>query len=276
MKIELPELYQNSLVDEIKEKIIRISEMDNTDRYFLNGIIRQIRPKKVLELGVSSGASSAIILNAINDIPDAVLYSLDYCTNYYLDESKETGFIVEQEFPHLLDKWKFRAGGMSCKYLDEIGGDIDMCFIDTVHRVPGEILNFLEILPYMKKNGVIVLHDTALHIFRDKQEENCNCILLSTIKGVKIVPRCHETPYIPNIGAAILDDNAKERIFDIFNLLSLPWKYTLNDEDIDILYNHFKKHYKREYCELFLDSANFYSKDLGAQLYSDSIVKCQL
>lgn len=51
--------------------------MSEHERRFLNGIIRELKPEKILEVGVSAGRSSVIILNAIKDIEDAKLYSID-------------------------------------------------------------------------------------------------------------------------------------------------------------------------------------------------------
>lgn len=63
MTIDKPEKFENEIVDEINNILSGISEMSYLERCFLNGIIRQTKPKKILELGVSAGGSSAIILN---------------------------------------------------------------------------------------------------------------------------------------------------------------------------------------------------------------------
>lgn len=59
------------------EHCLEKSEMSEHERRFLNGIIRELKPEKILEVGVSAGRSSVIILNAIKDIEDAKLYSID-------------------------------------------------------------------------------------------------------------------------------------------------------------------------------------------------------
>ena len=51
--------------------------MKSKEPYFINGIIRRYKPKKCLEIGVAFGGSSIIILNAIKDIKDSFLVSLD-------------------------------------------------------------------------------------------------------------------------------------------------------------------------------------------------------
>ena len=66
-----------------------VSEMSYKQRALLNGIIRKSKPKKILEVGVSAGGSSAIILNAIKDMNNSFLYSIDYANMYYRNKSKK-------------------------------------------------------------------------------------------------------------------------------------------------------------------------------------------
>lgn len=168
--INKPENFQTELVDEINEILdskpndsSTLSQMTYKERCFLNGIIRQNKPKKILEVGVSAGGSSAVILNSIKDCDEARLYSVDYSERWYIDDSKHTGFAIDSQFSHLKDKWQLYTGGTTAKFIEQIGGDIDLCLIDTVHANPGEFLDFLIVLPYLKKNAIVVLHDTCFH-----------------------------------------------------------------------------------------------------------------
>ena len=104
-----PAYYENNILEEILDKI-NSSEMTNLERKFLNGVIRQVKPKKILEIGVAAGGGSSIILNAIKDIENSVLYSIDYSEKYYRNNSKDTGFIVNENFSYLKDKWKLYTG----------------------------------------------------------------------------------------------------------------------------------------------------------------------
>ena len=67
--------------------------------YFLNGLIRKIKPKNCLEIGVANGGSSILILNAIKDIKDSFLISLDLNNQSYRNSSLKTGNRVESFFP---------------------------------------------------------------------------------------------------------------------------------------------------------------------------------
>lgn len=50
--------------------------------YLINGLIRKHKPKNCLEIGVAKGGSSILILNAIKDLPDSRLVSIDLFTEF--------------------------------------------------------------------------------------------------------------------------------------------------------------------------------------------------
>lgn len=260
MTIDKPEKFENEILNEINDILdikvknnanSTISEMTYLERCFLNGIIRQTKPKKILELGVSAGGSSAIILNAIKDFDDTKLYSVDYSKKWYRDNSKDTGFIIDEKFSNLKNKWKLYAGGIAAKYMEEIGGEIDLCLIDTVHSNPGEFLDFLIVLPYLKKNAILILHDIALH----KSHKWCitNGILFSCLRGKKFSFNEGLWNKFANIGAVILDENIMDNILDYFYLLTLPWGYSPSDNDIWECQKLFSRNYKEELTDIFMN-----------------------
>ena len=84
--------------------------LSNYDVYFLNGIIRKFRPKNCLEIGVSRGGSSVVILNAIKDIKGSLLISLDLNERLFINKTQKTGHIVKEYFPELTKNWKLFVG----------------------------------------------------------------------------------------------------------------------------------------------------------------------
>ena len=267
MFLEDPVNYENNILNRIKI-YEEYSEMSDIDRKFLNGVVREVKPNKILEIGVSYGMSSAIILNAIKDFKDSFLYSIDYNTIHYCDKTKKTGFILEEkeEYEKLLDKHKLYTGGVTAKFIEEIGGDIDLCFIDTAHVNPGEFMDILMVLPYLKNNAVVVIHDVASHTFSYQNNKlKCTCgILFSALKGRKIIPNDGIFNTIANIGAVILDDDILDRVYDYFHLLTLPWEYLPTDEDIDITKNIFLKYYDKKYVDMFLNIYSYHKKEITA------------
>ena len=57
-----PEYYQRNILDKIKYGFKGHLVMGLKELYFVNGLIRMFKPKKILEIGVCAGAMSAAIL----------------------------------------------------------------------------------------------------------------------------------------------------------------------------------------------------------------------
>lgn len=136
--------------NKIKQKLIetQCSDMWANQREFINGIIRKFKPHKILEIGVNRGGSSIIILNSIDDMKGSKLYSIDLNTEKYIGEC------VEKYFPSLLKNWAIFKGNIATEFIEKIGKNIDMALIDTAHLEPGEILDFLIILPFLKEGAI--------------------------------------------------------------------------------------------------------------------------
>lgn len=116
-----------------------------------------------MEIGVARGGSSIIILNAIKDY-NSSLISLDLRENYYANQRLKTGYRVKKYFPELAkNKWQLFTGEQPHKFLTRLNLKYDFLFLDTVHLAPGELLNIIEVLPFLENNAIIVLHDIAFH-----------------------------------------------------------------------------------------------------------------
>ena len=111
---------------------------------FINGIIRKNKIKNCLEIGVADGGSSILILNAIKDIKNSLLVSLDLNKELFRKPDKLTGYRVNQYFPELKKNWKLYTGDQPHKFLVDLNIKFDFLFLDSTHVSPGEIL-FLEI-----------------------------------------------------------------------------------------------------------------------------------
>jgi predicted O-methyltransferase YrrM len=255
---------ENKILHSLDENYTNVSEMSNEEREFLNGIILRNKPKKILEAGVSAGSSSVIILNAIKENSESRLYSIDYSRTWYRDRAKNSGYVTDS-YPCLKNKWKLFTGGLSLKFIEEIGGNIDFCFIDTVHSNPGEILDTLMILPFLKDDAIIVFHDVNCHTGSGEFAE-CNVLggftnnlLMSAITGKKIIQgnfvphskyaNWDKSPYFPSIGAIKTNKDTKEHVFEIFNLLTLKWAYLPSVEEEKSIVSFLSKYYDRYFIE---------------------------
>jgi predicted O-methyltransferase YrrM len=246
---------ENKVIDRLDPSYKRVNSMSDQDRYFLNTMLLRSKPKKVLELGVAAGGSSVVMLNALKSIGQTRLYSIDCLPYWYREPDKASGFIVDN-YPDLRENWKMYSGGMATKFIDEIGGGIDFILIDTLHCNPGEIFDFLMILPFLDDNATIVFHDTKLHTHMYFSYYTgwhiTNCILMSSIHGEKFIPEYlsasmgwdeEEAYNFPNIGAVKLNKQTRNRLFEVINLLTIRWAYLPSENDRIEIIGHLSKYY---------------------------------
>ena len=242
----------NKIKSKLKQECV---DMFKNQKEFLNGIIRKFKPKKIVEVGVRYGCSAIIMLNAIDDFKDSKLYSID------LDPSEFVGECARQYFPDLFKKWTLFQGKIACEYIEQIGNDIDMAFIDTVHIEPGEILDFLMVLPFLKENAIVVFHDIAIQI-TGLIEKSAPYLIFNGIRGEQSVP---SGDYIlkQDIGAAKLDSNQKKYYQEYFRLLGGQWYYFPKEEHLEQMRKFFKKYYEKDCkeCLIIFEEAISFNRD---------------
>ena len=232
--------------------------MWKNQREFLNGVVRRFKPKKIIEIGVAEGCGSSIILNAIQDMNDSHLYSID------LSNKDSIGICVKKLFPYLLSKWTLYKGNIATKFMEDIGKDIDMAFIDSAHFEPGEILDFIIVLPFLSEEAVIVMHDIANQITKaknnkiwfGKRNEWAPYIIFNSIRGKIYLPSGNNL-LTHDIGAKKLDINQKQYYHDYFRVLGGQWQYFPKEKHINELYEYFKKYYDFDCLNIFNETVNF-------------------
>ena len=78
--------------------------------------------------------------------------------------------------------------------------------MDTTHTAPGEILNFIELLPFLNDNATLVLHDILWHFGSKIYIYPSNVYLYPVIYGHKVLLK-NKDGSIGNIGAIFLSNN---------------------------------------------------------------------
>jgi len=260
------ESYGKKRTAEVDSLVKNYSEMTETERSFITGLLMQYRPKNVLELGVSSGSGSIVILNGIKDIEGTTLHSVDLLERWYLDQNKSSGWLVETLVPELTYLWNLHLGLDAVEVMDTIvntNGKVDFVVLDTAHIHPVETLNFLCVLPYLKNGAVVVLHDISLHITNAGYSSNSYAcrLLFDSVTANKLTPKEKYTSF-PNIGAFQVSEDTKKYIYGMFSSLMLPWSVLHARPWQSLvptgLLSHyaecFEKFYGESYKEMFLDS----------------------
>lgn len=205
--------------------------MSATDLKFLIYLLKKYKPKKILEIGVCNGGSSYYLLKESG--PKCIVHSVDIEKECPHDKSKLCGYTAEENLDRSVweNRWVRHLGTDIIDCIDEIGGDIDFVLIDTVHTMPGEFLSYLAIIPYLKKNAVIVLHDIYenYHEIIDGKmlttwnaDSFCTGLLLSSVPSKrKYMP----DEDIPNIGAFLQSGEPMDYVYDVLRSLFVKWRY---------------------------------------------------
>lgn len=83
------------LPDYVSPQGYREPEMSEFESAFLCGAIKQFRPKKILEVGIAGGGTTAIILQALEDLGEPYeMHSIDNSATFYRDRTKPSGFMA--------------------------------------------------------------------------------------------------------------------------------------------------------------------------------------
>lgn len=229
------------------------AEMSTNDHKFILLLLDKYNPVKILEVGVSAGGTSSLILK--NTHSGQNLYSVDISQEWYRDKNKNTGFMVDtlctfdEKKRHTL-----LTGKDIVERIDEIGGGIDFVLLDTVHILPGELLQFLAVYPYLKKGAVVVVHDFSLNFSLGSPAaviKNCyatKVLWCSAGSHNKYFPY---TEFI-NIAAFEIDDATSRNIATLFFALGITWQY-YPCELIDKYRKFFKRHYSENLIRIFDD-----------------------
>ena len=165
-----------------------------------------------------------------------------------------------QKFPNLLNKWKLFKGGIAVNYIEKIGLKIDLAMIDSSHFEPGEILDFLMILPFLKEEAIIIFHDIDHQITssygKDMRNEWAPYIIFNLIRGEKYLPS-GKGILNKDIGAIKLEKNQKRFIHDYCRALGGQWQYFPSEKNIKDIIKYFEKYYDKDCQTILKESIEF-------------------
>lgn len=139
------------------------SLMPEAEREIIYKTIKYCKPTNILELGVAMGAGSLLILDAIKDMPETRLTSVDVEKQYVNDRQYDVGHVAIHSDRVNHEQWELFCGHDVSEVLSNNKcGKYDFVVIDTAHIHPIECLNFLSILPFLDENAVVYVQDISL------------------------------------------------------------------------------------------------------------------
>lgn len=253
------ELYHEPAVilEQLSEK--NKSEMTERELAFVCGLIKERRPKKIVEIGVAAGATSSVILNCISMLDlGTEMFSIDLSLYHYTDKSKKTGYLIDECMPLLEQRGKkprhtLYTGKHAVDCLEAIGEGIDFLILDTVHSLPGEILDFLACYPLLKQGCVVILHDITLNHKTEYKMDPALSLATKVLFDVTTADKILDMGegVFPNIGAFLITSDTDKYIQDIFSSLTISWRYVPDSEELSLYRKFYGKYYSEEALQLF-------------------------
>ncbi len=232
----------NVPLQKIEHLTTKTTLMTHNEKSLFLQLMKEHRPKKVLEIGSHKGGTTAAIMSAIIELElDAHLHSIEL-NDYFADYTKKTvADVIGSVYPNWDDsKFTVHSGGVVAQFIEEIGVDVDFCIIDALHVTPGEIFDFLTVLPFLSENAIVVLHDIRVAQRGPTMFWTATNMLLSSVVAQEKYTIASPKGNLFNIGAFQVNSDTRKYIDGVVNLLSIPWSVTYYCEDY---YNFFIKHY---------------------------------
>lgn len=277
-----PEEYQSKIYDRIDWSDID-SEMTDGQRRFIHGLIQYYQPEKILELGVSAGGGTMVLLNALSDNDQAELYSIDSATQFYRNTDLPVGHCALKHHLDLLNKkWYLYAGQDPSYVMEDIGVKFDFCVIDTHHSHPVETLNFISVLPWLNDGAVVVMHDTAVFELYTKDtflRMLAPRLLLSTVCAEKYIPDLPSGDMsVSNIAAWQVNTDTRKYCQNLFDILYLPWETAISKSTCQNIRRLVNKYYPAKLSKFYNEAVRInrfmlLTKEYGVLNFEDAYRK---
>ena len=269
---DLPENIDTEMFNAIPPETYEFMEMATPEKKFLFGLVRHFKPKNILEIGVSSGGGSGLMLQAMKDMKESTLTSIDKTEYAYRYPDKPVGFVALRENANH-PQWTLITGKDPSEVIENLNKKFDFAVIDTAHVHPIETLNFLSVLPFLQDGAIVVLHDLSLYmdqfpdLFSFRRFSLATKFLFNSVASEKITISSNDKEYIskyilPNIGAFQITSDTWKYIDGVFHSLTIPWLFFPDNDTLDSIRNIVKNHYAQPKVALFDDAikANYYLK----------------
>lgn len=236
------------VLNQLKSKSQKSLSDENVN--WICSMIEKYKPKRILEVGVSTGGSTAVYLNCIKQLGlETELVSVDSQMIATTKSGKPAiGSEVYQLKEYLdLTNFKLITGKMIPEISDQIG-IFDMVIMDTVHFVPGEVLDVLCLKNNIHEKSILIFDDINIESrYPNLYKENLNSVssnamLLSSLNGTLLFP----DTIFPEIGGIIL-----EKEID-WNKLLLCLCHKWNSDILDFkdqYFNQIKKLYGNDFYD---------------------------
>lgn len=248
---------------QILNKITQIDakpEMSDLEYAFICGLIKRIKPHKILEFGVSTGTTSSILMNCVDTLnlnEECQIFSVGTDKVFSYAINCHTGFLANEakQFLERPIQYKLLLNKSVSDIVDVIGNDIDFVILNNINSFPQIFFDYLTIYPFLKKNACVVLSSLDSFLIDNGEYHFASQLLFNTIVADKIKPKDSKNSLeISNIGALFLSNDSEKYISDCFSALSLTWQAIPNTDELTRTKNILRQYYNDDLLSIF-DSA---------------------
>lgn len=246
-------------------------EMNEDESAFLCGIIKKYSPNKIVEVGIAGGGTSAIILSCLQllAMKESKLYSVDYSQKFYRNNDYQSGFLGKEAREVLglsEERHIILTGDIACSF-EEIKDGIDLLIIDTMHILPGELLDFITLLPALNENAIVVLHDVALaYMLETHRTYIATNVLFACAVGDKYINTFEFSGKYSNIAAIKVNTKTKDWAYNVFLGLLVPWMYIPDEKQVMGYRSVIQNYYPKPLLELFDTALQLNKKKLKTSI----------
>jgi predicted O-methyltransferase YrrM len=218
------------------------------DARFLSGLAHFANVRNVVEIGVASGWSSAVLLKALGALDgNRKVTGIDLSPHYYLDRAIPTGRAVDELVPERLQDYRLLTGRLAFDVMDEVG-PVDFAFIDGHHMHPWATLDMLSLLPHISRERWVAMHDLNLCTFERHKHMNRGPFYLFYMWPDR---KLHSTQNPTMIGVVLMEREPKDYLPLLLEILYTPWEVDVDASALDRLVGYIGRHFGTSWGERF-------------------------
>lgn len=225
-------------------------QISDYDAKFLAGLLQRSGARRIAEIGVASGWGSTVMLQATADVPDVQVSGIDISANFYLDKDKPTGAAVAETLPSLADRFELFAGEFGFDALAKVGS-VDFAFIDGHHMHPWATLDLISLIPYLRTESWVAVHDLSLCMHRRHKHTQRGPFYLFYLWPDQ---KLHSTQTPPMIGAVFMKEHPRTYMKFLLEVLHTPWETHLEDHVINGFLDSIERNFNADWRALFADA----------------------
>jgi hypothetical protein len=203
--------------------------------FFLTAVASILAPVRAVEIGTSSGFSSAILAAALHrrhpQLRGPLVDTIDLHSRYLVDQTKPIGFEIPELLPQLPDAVRVHTSRES-NLIRELArrDELAFVFIDADHQHPWPVLDLLRVAPSVRSGGWVLLHDIQLGTMGVTAREKGEPLAHGAPFGAEWLFGRWPFPKITggNIGAVQLPSNKAEIVPIALQLMALCFEMDIS------------------------------------------------